>query len=72
MPDASNRLDILRAVSAKLHVEASVREGTGGRRLEEVAERTEGYSGADLQAVMYNAHLEAIHDVLGDGALTAA
>ena len=32
----------------------------------EVAERTEGYSGADLQAVVYNAHLEAIHDVLDD------
>jgi peroxin-1 len=28
--------------------------------------RTEGYSGADLQAVVYNAQLEAIHDVLGD------
>jgi peroxin-1 len=40
-----------------------VREGG----LEEVARRTEGYSGADLQAVVYNAQLEAIHDVLGDG-----
>lgn len=35
-------------------------------RIDDIASRTEGYSGADLQAVVYNAHLEAIHDVLGD------
>ncbi len=29
-----------------------------------VAERTEGFSGADLQALMYNAQLLAVHDVL--------
>ncbi|KAK3621594.1 Peroxisome biosynthesis protein pex1 [Elasticomyces elasticus] len=65
MPDTDDRLDILRAVSKKLHVEEGVFGGEGRQTLEEVAERTEGYSGADLQAVMYNAHLEAIHDVLG-------
>ncbi|KAK3616220.1 Peroxisome biosynthesis protein pex1 [Elasticomyces elasticus] len=57
--------NILRAVSKKLHVEEGVFGGEGRQTLEEVAERTGGYSGADLQAVMYNAHLEAIHDVLG-------
>ncbi|KAK3617329.1 Peroxisome biosynthesis protein pex1 [Elasticomyces elasticus] len=63
--DKNDRLDILRAVSKKLHVEEGVFGGEGRQTLEEVAERTGGYSGADLQAVMYNAHLEAIHDVLG-------
>ncbi|KAK4898937.1 Peroxisome biosynthesis protein pex1 [Elasticomyces elasticus] len=65
MPDTLDRLDILRAVSKKLHVEETVFGDQGRQTLEEVAERTGGYSGADLQAVMYNAHLEAIHDVLG-------
>jgi peroxin-1 len=27
-----------------------------------VARQTAGYSGADLQAVVYNAHLEVVHD----------
>lgn len=27
----------------------------------DLADATEGYSGADLQAVIYNAHLEAVH-----------
>jgi len=30
-------------------------------QLDEVAEATEGYSGADLQALLYNAHLEVVH-----------
>ncbi|TKA67331.1 hypothetical protein B0A55_08866, partial [Friedmanniomyces simplex] len=67
MPGPRDRLDILRAVSGKLSVEVGVLAGEGKGTLGEVAERTEGYSGADLQAVMYNAHLEAIHDVLGHG-----
>lgn len=29
--------------------------------LEDYLDETEGYSGADLQAVIYNAHLECIH-----------
>lgn len=32
--------------------------------LDEIAEATEGYSGADLQALVYNAHLEVIHSSL--------
>lgn len=31
-----------------------------------IAEETEGYSGADLQALLYNANLEAIHETLAD------
>ncbi|KAK4561103.1 Peroxisome biosynthesis protein pex1 [Recurvomyces mirabilis] len=65
LPDLDERLDILRAVGKKLKVEKAVFEGEGRQALGEVAERTGGYSGADLQAVLYNAHLEAIHDVLG-------
>lgn len=61
MPNTADRKDILRAVSEKLHLQPSIQS-----RLDEVAAQTEGFSGADLQALMYNAHLEAIHDLLGD------
>jgi peroxin-1 len=61
MPACADRLDIIRAVSEKLKMNDEVRS-----RLDEVAARTEGLSGADLQAVVYNAHLEAVHDALGD------
>ncbi|KAJ9655151.1 Peroxisome biosynthesis protein pex1 [Neophaeococcomyces mojaviensis] len=61
MPNQSDREDILRAVSTKLHLMPEVEA-----KLSSIAERTEGFSGADLQALMYNAHLEAIHDLLGD------
>jgi peroxin-1 len=61
MPDMNDRLDILKAVTTKLHLTPEVEN-----RLLSVAQRTEGFSGADLQALMYNAHLEAIHELLGD------
>lgn len=61
MPNMDDRLDILRAVSVKLDLTPEVEN-----KLLSVAARTEGFSGADLQALMYNAHLEAIHDLLGD------
>ena len=67
MPDLDDRLDILQALSKKLNISSYVLEGpVRSRSLYEVARRTAGYSGADLQAVIYNSHLEAIHDVLGD------
>ncbi|KAL9610349.1 MAG: hypothetical protein Q9167_004947 [Letrouitia subvulpina] len=62
LPTLDDRLDILRALSKKLRVSDDVLKNG----LQEVARRTEGYSGADLQALVYNAHLEAIHNVLGD------
>lgn len=65
MPDEEDRLDILRAVSEKLKLDEHVMRADGRSTLREVAQRTQGYSGADLQAVIYNAHLEAIHDILG-------
>lgn len=67
LPSLSDREDILLALSKKLHLGDEVLEN-----LNEIASRTEGYSGADLQALVYNAHLEAIHDVLGDQDPTTA
>lgn len=65
MPSEPERLDILKAISSKLHISRDVLHSQSTQSLAEVARRTEGYSGADLQAVIYNAHLEAIHDILG-------
>lgn len=61
MPNHEDRVDIISAVSGKLNLSDEVKS-----RLDDIARRTEGYSGADLQAIVYNAHLEAIHDALGD------
>ncbi|KAG7007209.1 protein csx2 [Physcia stellaris] len=70
LPDLEDRLDILRALSKTLNFKPSIMASKSNRNetLLEVARRTEGYSGADLQAVVYNAHLEAIHDILDDKA----
>ena len=67
MPEQEDRMDILRAISGRLKVDSDVLDGEHERSLTEVARQTEGYSGADLQAVVYNAHLEAIHDIIGPG-----
>ena len=67
MPSLEDRLDILQALSKKLSISQDILDTTlGHESFAEVARRTAGYSGADLQAVIYNAHLEAIHNVLGD------
>jgi len=67
MPNFVDRVEILQALSTKLKIDPEVlNDRSGHKGLGEVARRTEGYSGADLQAVIYNAQLEAIHDVLGD------
>jgi len=57
MPDLEERIDILNALSRKLELGPSV-------DVKELAKKCEGYSGADLQALLYNAHLEAIHEQL--------
>lgn len=59
LPSYEDRVDIIRAVSSKVHFEPDV-------SIVVIAERTEGYSGADLQAVVYNAHLEAVQGVIGE------
>lgn len=61
MPSRADRADIIKAVSEKLKMTDEV-----ASRVDEIASRTEGLSGADIQAVVYNAHLEAVHDALGD------
>ncbi|KAH7108631.1 P-loop containing nucleoside triphosphate hydrolase protein [Dendryphion nanum] len=67
LPGLDERVDILKAVTRKLHLAPSLlTTGNEGENLREIARRSEGYSGADLQAVVYNAQLEAIHDALGD------
>jgi peroxin-1 len=54
MPDLDERADILRAVGRKVHLATSVDLGA-------LAAATEGFSGADLQALVYNAHLAVVH-----------
>ncbi|KAG5370416.1 Peroxisome biosynthesis protein [Yarrowia sp. C11] len=66
LPSYEDRLDILRAiVDGKMSLDEKV-------ELEYVASRTDGFSGADLQAVMFNAYLEAIHEVVDVADDTAA
>ncbi|QSZ35355.1 hypothetical protein DSL72_008225 [Monilinia vaccinii-corymbosi] len=65
LPGLYDRFDILKALGKKLKLSEEVRDNPEGGLLE-IARRTEGYSGADLQALISNAQLEAIHDVLGD------
>nr|GAT57894.1 likely peroxisomal biogenesis AAA ATPase pex1 [Mycena chlorophos] len=57
MPNVEDRKDILRAVSRKVTLAPEL-------NLEEIAQATEGFSGADLQALIYNAHLEVVHSSL--------
>ncbi|KAG8831700.1 Peroxisome biosynthesis protein pex1 [Serendipita sp. 399] len=54
MPTEDERLEILSAIARKMEVDPSV-------DFSKVALETEGYSGADLQALLYNAHLESVH-----------
>ena len=65
LPDLNDRWDILQALSKKLQISPDILESKDPHRnLLEIALRTDGYSGADLQAVIYNAHLEAIHQLI--------
>ncbi|KAI9481479.1 MAG: P-loop containing nucleoside triphosphate hydrolase protein [Benjaminiella poitrasii] len=57
MPNYKERLEILQALSAKMTLAADI-------DLKEYANKTEGFSGADLQGFLYNAHLEAIHGAI--------
>lgn len=50
---------ILQALSKKLVLDDGV-------MLDQIAAETEGFSGADLQAVMYNAHLEVVQASIAD------
>jgi peroxin-1 len=57
MPDVEERLEILNALARKMTLADDI-------DLAHYAERTDGLSGADLQAFLYNAHLESIHSVI--------
>jgi len=61
-PTMEDRLDIIRALAKKVRVSDEV--WGDQEKLDELGRRTEGFSGADLQALVSNAQLEAIHDVL--------
>ncbi|KAK1427175.1 hypothetical protein QVD17_15858 [Tagetes erecta] len=56
-PSPQERLDILTVLSRKLPLAKDV-------KLEAVAQKTEGFSGADLQALLSDAQLAAVHDLL--------
>ncbi|KAG5983774.1 hypothetical protein E4U55_007173 [Claviceps digitariae] len=69
LPSLEDRLDILQALVQKIRLSSDLEHTTNdsdhdGMSLREMARRTEGFSGADLQALVSNAQLEAIHDVL--------
>ncbi|KAI1873104.1 uncharacterized protein JN550_003357 [Neoarthrinium moseri] len=63
-PDVEDRIDILKALGSKIKLSDELSTSEDGLR--EIGRRTEGFSGADLQALISNAQLEAIHDVLSD------
>jgi peroxin-1 len=70
MPNAEDRVDILKALSGKVRLDGDLTESS--EAMVELGRLTEGFSGADLQALFSNAQLEAIHDVLQDPAGLAA
>lgn len=57
IPTFEERVSILEALSRKLELSGDV-------DLYSLATRTGNYTGADLQAMLYNAHLEAVHNVI--------
>ncbi|CAN6669808.1 peroxisomal ATPase Pex1p [Trichomonascus vanleenenianus] len=59
MPSFEDRVDILKAIQKKMKISPEI-------KLEDIAARTDGYSPADLQAVLYNAYLDAIHEVVDE------
>ncbi|KAK6087338.1 peroxisome biosynthesis protein [Seiridium cupressi] len=63
-PDTNDRIDILQALASKAKLSEDILGSQDA--LLELGRRTEGFTGADLQALISNAQLEAIHDVLSD------
>lgn len=54
LPNYEDRLDILKSITEKMELQDDV-------QLEEIAEKTDGFSGADMQGLGYNAYLKAVH-----------
>ncbi|KAL5597002.1 hypothetical protein BROUX41_006327 [Berkeleyomyces rouxiae] len=71
LPTSQDRQDIIRVLCSKVRLGDDLLTGD---RFAELGRRTEGFSGADLQALVSNAQLEAIHDVLNvaEGHLSTA
>ncbi|KAJ3184012.1 Peroxisome biosynthesis protein pex1 [Gaertneriomyces sp. JEL0708] len=65
MPEVDERLEILQTVAKRIKLDEDL-------DLLEFAEKTDGYSGADLQALIYNANLEAIHETIDQADQEAA
>ncbi|NXL61865.1 PEX1 factor, partial [Chordeiles acutipennis] len=59
-PDQNARYEILKALSHSLSLANDV-------DFQDLAAKTERFTGADLKALLYNAQLEAIHTALGSG-----
>ncbi|XP_075275456.1 peroxisomal ATPase PEX1 isoform X3 [Opisthocomus hoazin] len=59
-PDQRSRYEILKALSHSLSLANDV-------DFQDLAAKTEWFTGADLKALLYNAQLEAIHTNLGSG-----
>ncbi|XP_066147030.1 peroxisomal ATPase PEX1 isoform X2 [Euwallacea fornicatus] len=59
MPTQDDRLEILKILSAKLTFDEDV-------NLEVVAGQTDGYSGADLQSLLYTAQIAAMKDIFDE------
>ncbi|XP_075602302.1 peroxisomal ATPase PEX1 isoform X8 [Balearica regulorum gibbericeps] len=59
-PDQNSRYEILKALSHSLSLANDV-------DLQDLAAKTEQFTGADLKALLYNAQLEAIHTNLASG-----
>lgn len=57
MPNELDRKEIMQVLSRKISIGDDV-------DLDHYAKLTEGFSGADLQALLYNAHLEVVHSTL--------
>lgn len=57
MPNFDDRLSILKCICEKMDLDSNV-------DLNEIAHMTNGFSGADMQGVCYNAYLKAVHDKL--------
>ncbi|KAJ3293122.1 Peroxisome biosynthesis protein pex1 [Borealophlyctis nickersoniae] len=57
LPDEEERYEILSSVARKLHLASDT-------DLRAYAAKAEDFTGADLQALLYNAHLEAIHELV--------
>lgn len=57
MPNFDDRLSILKCICEKMDLEDEI-------DLAEIATMTNGFSGADMQGVCYNAYLKAVHDKL--------